>query len=303
MHRFHPSIPAELIRNRALGGALSVAWLEALPSLIEECARHWDLRLDPPFPRLSFNYAAPARLPDGSIAVLKICPADDEFASEAAATAAFAGPHSVALLDADLPRGALLLERLQPGTPIGALAEDDEATAIAVDVMKQLWITPPPDGPYPTLEYWFRGFGDLAALFPRMGGPPASLLRHYEEIVARLLADTTQPALLHGDLNYGNVLLSARGWIAIDPKGVIGDPAFDAAILLHDKTDDIFASNDPAAFLARRLDIIVEHTGMDRAWVRDWGIAYAVLSAVWTAEASPTGWEDTMACAEVLLSL
>jgi streptomycin 6-kinase len=303
MHRFHPSIPAELIRNRSLSGASGVAWLESLPVLIEECVQHWNLHLELPFPSLSFNYAAPVLLPDGHDAVLKICPADDEFASEGASTRAFAGAHSVALLDADLPRGALLLERLQPGTPIGALADDDQATGIAVDVAQQLWIAPPPDGPYPTLEYWFRGFGDLAALFPRVGGPSPSLLRRYEELVARLLAETPQSALLHGDLNYGNVLLSARGWIAIDPKGVLGDPAFDAAKLLHDRTEHIFATADPAAALARRLGIIVQHTGMDRAGLRDWGIAYAVLSAVWTVEASPTGWEDAMACAEALLSL
>ena len=35
-------------------------------------------------------------------------------------------------------------------------------------------------------------------------------------------------ALLHGDLHLGNVLASARGLVAIDPRACAGDPDFDA---------------------------------------------------------------------------
>jgi streptomycin 6-kinase len=110
--------------------------------------------------------------------------------------------------------------------------------------------------------------------------------------------------VLHGDLNYGNVLSSARDrWLAIDPKGVVGEQVFDTAILLHDPSDRILAQPSPSRFLARRVDVIVEVTGFDRRRVIDWGFAYAVLSGVWSAEEQGSDWEEATACAEVLQTL
>jgi streptomycin 6-kinase len=300
---FDPSLPEELVAHRVAFGPAGIAWLHSLPSLIEECAVEWNLRLTSPFPHLSYNYAAPVVLPNGGEAVLKICPVDEDFRGEATSTMAFDGPASVHLLGADLARGALLLERLHPGTPIRDLPDDAEATAIGVDILRRLWRVPPIDtDALPTLEYWFRGFDNLRALFPGPHHPPRDLLDRCETLVARLLRES-HPVLLHGDLNYGNVLCSERGWLAIDPKGVIGDPAFDTAIYLHDLTDRILDAPDPAAFLARRIEIIARATGMDYSRIRDWGIAYAVLSGAWTAEETGSGWDDTIACAEVLFTL
>jgi streptomycin 6-kinase len=235
--------------------------------------------------------------------VLKVCPPDDDFTCEVEALRLFQGDVMVRLLDSDAALGAMLLERIEPGTPIGDLADDEEATGVALDVMQRLWRTPPPAGPFPTVAHWFRGFGDLPRLFPAESGPPVDLLRRGERLVARLLFASDRPRLLHGDLNYGNVLSSTRGWIAIDPKGVIGDPGFDTAILLHDPSARILSAPDPRAFLVRRVDQIATATGMCREHVRDWGIAYALLSAAWSAEDADTGWEDAMQCAAILFDV
>jgi streptomycin 6-kinase len=298
-----PTVPRSLIENRSRVGAASIAWLAELPEIIATVSHRWSLTLGPPFPRLSYNYAAPVTLHDGTEAVLKLCPPDPEFTVAVTALCRFPATASVRVIAHDLTLGALLLERLTPGTPIIDLSDDRQATGIALDVMQRLWTAPPLAAPVPNLADWFRGFDNLTPLFPGITQPSPDLLRRTELLVANLLATSSSSLLLHGDLNYGNVLSSHRGWLAIDPHGVIGDPVFDTAILLHDPEDRILSAPDAQAFLARRVDQIATTTGFDYSRVRDWGIAYAVLSAVWTAEDGRSGWDGAIACALLLESL
>src|SRR5215212_5193912 len=64
-------IPAEFARRVIdVDGDEGVAWLAALPDLLDQCARRWGLTLGPPFD-LSYNYVAPAVRADGTEVVLK----------------------------------------------------------------------------------------------------------------------------------------------------------------------------------------------------------------------------------------
>ncbi len=77
--------------------------------------------------------------------------------------------------------------------------------------------------------------------------------------------------LLHQDFQGSNVLLSERGWLAIDPKPLAGDRAFDLASLLRDRRWEL---DEPT--LRRRFDVLVEATGVDRERARGWGIVHAL---------------------------
>jgi streptomycin 6-kinase len=297
-------LPDSLMQNRSSMGPESTAYLERLPALVAQYREQWQLQLEPPFPRLSYNYAAPATLPDGTHAVLKVCVPDREFRAEAHALQLFAGEGAVRLLAANVADGVLLLERLEPGVPIIDLEADDEATEIALSTMQRLPSALPSSHPFPSLAGWFEGFDRHRASYGGSGPLPAGLLDRAEALVRDLLESSPTPVLLHGDLNYGNVLSAQRdGWLAIDPKGVTGDAVFDTAILLHDPVDRILDAPSPQRFLARRVDQIVEQSGFPRERVLGWGIAYAVLSAVWSAEDHGGGWEGAITCAEVLETL
>jgi streptomycin 6-kinase len=82
--------------------------------------------------------------------------------------------------------------------------------------------------------------------------------------------------LLHQDLHGGNVRRSARGWLAIDPKPLVGERAFDVASLLRDRRDDLARDPDAAWRIRRRLDFYSDRLGLDRERVRGWGIAHAL---------------------------
>ncbi len=82
------------------------------------------------------------------------------------------------------------------------------------------------------------------------------------------------------------VFLSAERepWLAVDPKGVIGEPVFETGALLRNFWPDILAMPDPKALMARRIDQLATALGFDRERIYNWGFAQAVLSVVWSVE-------------------
>jgi streptomycin 6-kinase len=91
--------------------------------------------------------------------------------------------------------------------------------------------------------------------------------------------------VLHGDLHYGNVLSSERdGWLAIDPKGVAGEPCYEIGALLRNRIDELYDAADPVHAMRRRVEAIADRTGFDPERIRLWGLCQAVLSQVWRAD-------------------
>ncbi|MBA3795075.1 MAG: aminoglycoside resistance protein, partial [Rubrobacter sp.] len=136
-----PPIPEDFARTQtSLHGEAGLAWLNRLPAFTEELEERWSLEVGPPFPNLSYNWVVPAVRDDGTPAVLKLSfPGDKEFGTEAEALRLFDGGGICRLLGMDLDRGAMLLERLEPGAPLTTVDNDEEATALAANVMKKLW--------------------------------------------------------------------------------------------------------------------------------------------------------------------
>jgi streptomycin 6-kinase len=121
----------------------------------------------------------------------------------------------------------------------------------------------------------------------------------FEEL---LLSEETR-LLLHGDLHHENILSAARGpWLAIDPKGVVGEAANDTAALLHNPAGTLDAP-DPRGLLQRRLDVLSGELDLDRARLRAWGIAQAVLSAYWGLEDCGRVWEGALEFARLLAGI
>jgi streptomycin 6-kinase len=179
--------------------------------------------------------------------------------------------------------GALLMERLEPG---GALVDlvhegfDAEATDIIASIAAQTPAQPSPPTA-PTAESWIESFrryssGDDPAIERPL---VAAGTRCYEE----LCRTQTTRRLLHGDLQHYNVIWSARGWVAIDPKGVLAEPAFEAGAFLRNPHGNLDLMRDEnivkrrAGWFARRLDLDVER-------VLAWGFGQAVLSLIWSRE-------------------
>jgi len=300
------SIPEELARATIeFRGQSGAEWLDRLPALVSDLERRWSLEAGPPFPGLWVNWAAPANCADGTAAVLKLSfPRDKEFRTETEALRLFDGRGAVRLLRLDLERGAMLLERCEPGVPLAAIEDDEEATAIAGRVMRRLWRPAPPAHSFPLVSDWARGLDRLRRRFGGGTGPlPAALVEEAEALFAWLIPTQTDPVLLHGDFHHDNVLSARRdAWLAIDPKGVVGEPAYDAGTLLREPPE-LLNTSRPSRVLKRRLDQLSEELGLDRARVRGWALAQAVLAAYWGLEDSGRVWEEPLTFAELLAAI
>jgi streptomycin 6-kinase len=185
--------------------------LVALAAVAREVAAEWGVELGKPFALARYSYVAAA----GDDAVLKVTPPeDDESDEEAEALELWAGDRAVRLLRRDRSRRALLVERARPGDDIADLA-DDEATRVAVATGLTLW--------RPAAEP-FRWIGDHV---PRWldNAEGHELVPLARELYDSL--DVGRATLVHGDFHHHNILHSARGPLAIDPKPMLGEPEYD----------------------------------------------------------------------------
>ncbi|HEX5140516.1 MAG TPA: aminoglycoside resistance protein, partial [Dehalococcoidia bacterium] len=153
----HIEIPENLRKNRiALHGADALAWLDALPGLIERTSEQWSLNVLPPFDGLSYNYVAPAVRANGMPVVLKISYPGLDFGHETAATRAFAGRMCARLLEVDDVASMTLIERVEPGEKLFVLEDDAAEVSIAATIMRGLRCPPPDDHEFPMASDWLN---------------------------------------------------------------------------------------------------------------------------------------------------
>jgi streptomycin 6-kinase len=176
----------------------------------------------------------------------------------------------------------LLMERATgTRTPVAEMArygDDAAATAILCDAIAALHRPrdkAPPHG-LATLEDWFQDLWPATA----KGLVPAVTA----ETARRLLEDQREVRPLHGDMHHENVLdFGPRGWLAIDPKRLIGDRAFDYTTLFCDP--DLSDRDPPTAvrpeIFERRVEVVLARSGLERARLLDWIVAWCGLSAAW----------------------
>jgi streptomycin 6-kinase len=216
----------------------------------------------------------PVRCSDGAAAMLKIA-IEEEERQGAALMLWWEGDGAARVLAQ--AGDALLLERALGRSSLAEMARngrDDEASRIISAVAARLDAQRPhPVPPLMPLALWFRELQPAAA---RHGG----ILLRAATTARELLAAPQDTAVLHGDLHHGNILdFGPRGWLAIDPKGLLGERGFDFANIFYNP--DLAVATAPGR-LTRQAAILAEAAGLDRNRLLKWILAYAGLSAAWT---------------------
>jgi streptomycin 6-kinase len=140
----------------------------------------------------------------------------------------------------------------------------------------QLWAAPSTAALRSLADEAARWADSLPASWEEAGRPFERTLLEQAVEFMRTDASGEDAVLLHQDLHGGNILRSERGWLAIDPKPLVGERAFDVASLLRDRRDDLARDPDPATRVRRRVDFYSERLQLDRERVRGWGIAHAL---------------------------
>ena len=238
----------------------------------------------------------------------------DGLKSEIATLRLFNGEGACQLIDADEEKGFLLLERLKPGVMLSTLKDDEQATHIAAEVMQRIWRTgvetpsaatsgySTSNSKFILLSDWFDGLKDLRAIFGGGTGPlDGKLVQRVETSVRDFFIENHMPVLMHGDFHHFNILSSERGWLVIDPKGVIGPAGYEVGPLMINPWGSL-SEGISNRLILRRVDILHERLGWERERILEWSLAHAVLSAWWGIEDN-IGWEYALGFARLIAGL
>ncbi|MBD0690005.1 aminoglycoside phosphotransferase family protein [Streptomyces sp. CBMA123] len=254
-------------------------WLAALPATATSHLTRWNLTLERTLdPGGSLSLIVYVHRDDLSPAVLKAGLVTPETAHEHTALTHWAGRGAVLLLDADPAEGVLLLERLHGSIPLRSLAEP-KAMLEATSLLHRLWVEPPAGAVLPTLAD--RVADTAARLEGHRAHPVAAAAQPLaDEALATaeaLAGDAAETFLLHGDFHHGNVLAADRApWLAIDPRPLTGERAYDLARLALDRADTLIGSPGAPAAVRRRLHQLAEAVDVDRDRLRGWTLFRAV---------------------------
>jgi streptomycin 6-kinase len=171
---------------------------------------------------------------------------------------------------------AILLERLGSERSLATMAaagEDDEASRILCAALARLH--EPRRGPPPALAPLSQWFEALTAAARTQGG----FLAEADAMAGRLLADQREVVVLHGDIHHFNVLdAGPRGWLAIDPKGLLGERTFDFVNIL--RNPDLATATAPGRF-AHQVGVLAKAGVLDPRRLIKWTVAFTGLSAAW----------------------
>ena len=208
----------------------------------------------------------------GTPPVRKVAPAVRQLMAEVEALRAFGEDRAVRVLVVNLDERSVLLERITPGTTLAASASEDQALRVVAELFSTGW----PPVPLASIATPLEDF------LPAFSAPAFTRAR---AIFSELLADSPPAVLLHGDLHYENILRSDRaGHLLIDPKGMIGDPAFDIGYLVSRPLPSARDALPLAQAIDRRLAFLPDALGLDATRVASFAYVAAALSVAWARE-------------------
>lgn len=196
--------------------------------------------------------------------------------------AAFNGSGAVRVLRH--AEGISLLERATPGhllVELSLAGRDGEATDILADVIRRM-SSGATECAAPTAAERGQSFATYAVSGDTR--VPKPLVADAVTTFTRLCDSQTNTRLLHGDLQHYNVLRDEeRGWLAIDPKGVVAEVEYEIGAMLRNPSEQASVFLDPT-IIERRVSRLASALELDRRRILEWGFAQAVLSAIWEIE-------------------
>lgn len=245
---------------------------------MERTAERWKLNLEPPFASGGASLTMPGTDQQGAGIVLKLQFPHRECEHEAEALRQWAGSGAVRLLAHDPDEHALLLERCEPGEP---LSDADADTAVEALIQLVTSLSIPAGTPFVHLideaASWRESLLVERVEAQRSMSPSLvdSALAAIDSLVAT--ARDVPSFLLHQDLHGENVINGRGGeWLAIDPKPLVGDPAFAVAPIV--RSPELGHDRDQ---VLHRLDRLTTGLELDRERARLWTIAQTSALALW----------------------
>jgi len=271
--------PGAQQRLAARFGRGTEAWFGQLPGVLAAVAGRWQLELGSPIPRGSVSAVFWCRMADGRRAVLKASPDRARLAFEATALGAWHTVHSPAVIALDEQLGVLVIEAVEPGTPLDVSSAYPAGEDLG-ELLSSLHGSGVPDPSYlavgQRVAYLFGSSARLYERDPELAAVvPPELYERGHELATRLAEHDSAAVLLHGDLTPGNILDggAGRGLVAVDPAPCLGDAAFDAVDLTLWQAEDLQT-------VETRTERLAASAGLDGQRLFGWCVAFAAMTAL-----------------------
>jgi streptomycin 6-kinase len=287
-------VPPSFVKVRAdWAGDAAAAEAESLARLGESYLDRWDLTPDGAAMHGMASLIQPVRRADGSAAVLKVPVIDLDQSGEAAALRAWDGDGAVRLYNEDPDTWVMLLERLEP-RDLENFKDDLSAVRILCALLRRLHGHAAPPGVPRLADVAAKMLADAPQAATKFDNPAHGRVLRYWADAAAEVVDDAGDRLLHWDLHFENVLAAEREpWLAIDPKPLLGDPAFDVLPALGNRWDEVVATGDPAWAVRRRYDLMVDELALEPDRALAWTYARLLQNGIWQAEDGDTAIDAT----------
>jgi streptomycin 6-kinase len=257
-------------------------WIASLPNVVEVLAVHWQLRDVIPVDNMTFNYVAKAISITHQPVILKISCDAESIADERQALVYFDGEGSIKLIDCNEKYNALLLQQAVTGETLKSLysSQAEYVMDSYIGVMKKLHDKNLPNKHrYRHITDWLKA---LDKLTPEQ--VPAHIIDRAIELRDRLLVSMGLLIFLHGDLHHDNILKSGDQWLAIDPKGVVGEAEFEIAAFDFMYVNELANKSDAKTTFVARVNLLAQQANLNTQRIKDWVFVRLVLMAAWQVE-------------------
>lgn len=265
-------------------GEVGKKWLNELGDMTKKVVDTWALTNLSPLPGLSFNYVFKAKcLSHHKNVVIKIGIDSSDMKREAAALSHFSGRSCVKCLAFDSDLCALMLEEISPGTTLADLypKEDEKALSHFLSLLETLHAcsTAPKPNIFPTMTDWLRELD-----IKNQDKTTHQLFEKARGLSRELIQESTKMFLLHGDLHHDNCLKNKdHSYLAIDPKGVIGDPLFELGAFLINPLDiKLLSESSLKSLTTKRLEQMHSTLATDLKKIKAWSFVRVMLAAAWS---------------------
>lgn len=256
-------------------GQKGEAWLMQLPAIVQALCDHWSLHQIEPVINMTYNYVARAQQGAKSI-VLKISFDEKLIQDEYNALQHFNGCGAIQAIDIHETHHALLLEQAVPGLSLKVQRGPEDVSIYASVVKRLLNNKEPIDNTKQHVSQWCQAIDRIDTTVIERG-----LFEQAKSRREKLLSTMTEPVFCHGDLHLDNILQQGDHWLAIDPKGIIGEVAFEAAAF--DLINPNLSTVSPST-IEKTIHALSQALSVDYTRLLDWFFLRTMISVQWFIE-------------------
>ena len=265
-----------------IGGEEGKCWIANLPSIINKLAVEWKLNHIVPVNNMTFNYVAKAITSTNQPVVLKISCDEKNITQEMRALQYFDGNGSIQFISHHPMYHALLLQQAIPGTTLKSLypSQIEYVMDSYIDTMKKLHSKVLSNiSNFCHIRDWLSAIDNIPAQ-----ACPTPLKEKAIALKNRLIASSKEEVFLHGDLHHDNILKNKDCWLAIDPKGVVGDAEFEIAAFDFMYVNELANKNEVKNIVENRINMLARKAHLNPQRIKDWVFVRLILMAAWYVE-------------------